>query len=114
MHISSFNIPVFVSEGTHSAKLSRIKRNPIFLLRMEKVSSMTGGLIIYGTSLSIQDAHIVDAIKKSRIGRIAIGIYPGTKNSFQIETEKAGIKLKFEGRSVEIEFFDSTTCPLAY
>lgn len=113
-YLENYSVPVFISEGTSQDKFRRIKNNTYLAFAYQRMQQMRNGVIIYGTSLSKQDAHIVDAIRQSGVRKLAYGIHPGNKTSIDVETIKANVKQTFQNSIKEFYFFDSTTCPLSY
>ncbi|MFC3833849.1 MULTISPECIES: DUF4917 family protein [Deinococcus] len=113
-YLADYSIPIFVSEGTSDEKLRKIKTNLYLSFAYKRIKECKNGLIVFGTSLSSQDAHIVKAISESAVDRIAFGIYVGSKDPFEVESEKARVKVLFKDKKITWTFFDSSTCPLAY
>lgn len=113
-YLENYSVPVFISEGTSQDKLRRIKSNTYLSFAYSRMQDMGGGVIIYGTSLSRQDSHIIDAIKKSKVYKIAYGIYPVGMTSIDVETVKANVQQMFQHRKIDFYFFDARTCPLSY
>lgn len=110
-------IPVFVSEGDSSAKKRSIYANPYLSFAFSQLLEARGGITIFGHSLRA-DQHIIDALNKNnRLNYIAVSIHKGTKTDERIGDEIEEIKLKFRpftNRGGILEFFDSSTSPLAY
>lgn len=113
-YLENYNVPIFISEGTSDQKIRRIKNNTYLSFAYSKMHEMKNGVIIYGASLSRQDSHIIEAVQRSSVDKIAYGIYPHDKTAVDIETIKASIKQLFQDKKREFFFFDSTTCPLYY
>lgn len=64
--------PVFISEGTSGQKITKIMHNAylnVCFRRLQKMSNKTA-LVIFGTKLTSNDKHIVDAIIKSNCENI--------------------------------------------
>ena len=113
-HMENLNIPIFIAEETYQSKMRKIQQNPYLTFAYSRISQMNGGLVIYVTSLSSQDTHIINAIKKSSVYRIAVGLHVNGKTAFDIEAEKMTIQQKFQGKNIKFHFFDTKTCPLMY
>ena len=113
-YLGEYSVPVFISEGTSDVKLRRIKNNTYLSFAYTRLQDMENGVIIYGASLSKQDSHIIEAIKKSRVYRIAYAIYPVGLTAIDVETIKANVQQLFQDRKREFYFFDARTCPLSY
>lgn len=68
--------PLFVSEGSSSKKLKKIRHSHISLQSaLKSFSKITGNLFIYGHSFADNDNHILNLIPKSKITNVFIGIY---------------------------------------
>jgi Domain of unknown function (DUF4917) len=97
-------LPLFIAEGTADQKVAAISRSPYLSAVSAKLQTRpaSGKLVVFGQALAAQDQHITDAIKKSRVTKIAFAIY---KND---QVLMAILKQKFP----TCEFFDSSTHPL--
>jgi pterin-4a-carbinolamine dehydratase len=125
----SQTIPLFVSEGTAEQKMRVIRSSDYLWHCYETLRRQTGPLVIFGSSLGAQDAHIARAIDEGSIINpsvsddaaiedmiaegpkriIAVSIFPTTPEAI-IETKLHFMKVL---PSVEeIIFFDSRTHPL--
>jgi Domain of unknown function (DUF4917) len=70
--------PVYVAEGTSSAKMSRINAVPYLKHCYQQLYDCSGALFIYGHSASDNDAHIYNTVFTSGIDHIYFCIYkPG-------------------------------------
>lgn len=112
-------VPVFVSEGSPSAKMGAIYSDPYLTFAFSKLLEISGGITIFGHSLSVDaDEHIVSAINKnSKLTNIAVSIYRGSKTNDEIKDEIDRITSqlnRFTRQGGTLEFFDSATCPLSY
>jgi hypothetical protein len=68
--------PLFVSEGTATAKLHAIRRNGYLnYVYSEEIPRRRESLAIYGWSMSEQDQHVLDALAKSRPKRVAVSFH---------------------------------------
>jgi hypothetical protein len=74
--------PIFVTAGNATEKLTHIMHNRYLSFCYDKLSSITGSLIIFGFNFGDNDTHIIDAINKAaqqpitdRLRSIYIGIY---------------------------------------
>ena len=105
-NIKEGRMPLFVSEGTHSQKMEAIGRSTYLRFALDKLKKSNRRLVIFGTSLSDSDKHIVDAINKNDRD-LAISIHIGTKSKAQLESIEYCIKSKFPSHAVR--FFNSDT-----
>lgn len=73
--LTNKRLPVYVAEGTSSAKLRKI--NSVAYLRhcYDKLRTNAATLFIYGHSADSNDAHIYRAIFSSEIEHIYFGVY---------------------------------------
>jgi hypothetical protein len=104
--IQEGRIPLFVSEGKHEQKMETINRSYYLQFALEKLENAESSLVIFGTSLSDQDQHIVDAINQNK-RELAVSIHVGTKSGEAVEEEKYRINKKFAKHKVK--FFNSET-----
>jgi hypothetical protein len=97
-------IPLFVSEGTHRQKEEAISRSEYLRFALERLRQSQRNLVIFGTSLSDPDRHIIDAINQNERD-LAVSIHLGTKSRDEVESTKYSIKSKFPEH--RIKFFNS-------
>jgi len=101
-------MPLFVSEGKYKEKLKAIERSNYLSFCYKSLEKSQSRLVIFGSSLSNQDAHIAKAINYKRNKReLAIAIHIGNKSKNELEEETQRLKIKF--KSHKIYFFDSET-----
>jgi len=106
--INNGHMPLFVSEGSYKEKLKAIERSTYLSFCYETLEGSINKLVIFGSSLSNQDAHIIDAIKYRGNNReLAIAIHIGNKSKGDLEKEIKRLKDRF--KSHKIYFFDSET-----
>jgi hypothetical protein len=101
--------PLFVSEGTSSAKARSIQRSPYLSFCLESLADDEDDTVIFGHSLSAQDKHILDAINTGPKRKIAVSVHPSGDPQKIIE-EKLRIQQALDRH--KIYFYDSTTHPL--
>jgi len=106
--ISTGILPLFVSEGNYKEKLKAINRSSYLSFCYEALEQRNNKLVIFGSSLSAQDTHIVNAINQNKNRReLAIAIHIGNKSKDELEREMKSLKAKFKFH--KIYFFDSET-----
>ncbi len=109
-------MPVFVSEGKSEQKLSAIYRSSYLTTVYEEVLPTIGAsLATFGWSFGDQDDHILAALSRGKIRRIAVSIHkenPEWRTTRDRVREKVKRFFSAEARP-EILFFDSATLPLA-
>jgi hypothetical protein len=109
-------VPVFVSEGQSEQKLSAIHRSSYLATVYKDVLSDVGvSLVVYGWSFRDEDDHILDALSRGRLKRIAVSIYtPDREWRTTRERVRAKVKKAFSAKTrPEVLFFDSASVPLA-
>jgi hypothetical protein len=122
---SEQEIPLFVSEATskqkkeaihHSEYLSRVYYEvlPYLVSTPNSIvhNSHDQSLLIYGWSMSEQDTHIIDQIKKNTFGRIGVSIYTdGFPNNFAPEEFCNSLceKIRNISSTAEIYFISSVS-----
>lgn len=106
--IANNNYPLFISEGHSDNKLKAIQSNSYlsFCLRqLESNSDKT--LVVFGQSLSEQDAHIVKIIDK-HYEKVAISIRVDDYETMgEVKAEKNRISGQF--KKTELDFYDAKT-----
>ncbi len=101
-------MPLFVSEGGYKEKLKVIERSSYLSFCYENLEESENKLVIFGSSLSNQDAHISKAINYNKNKReLAISIHIGNKSKNELAEIMKRLKAKF--RFHKIYFFDSET-----
>ena len=98
---------VCVFAGTSEEKKEDIEKNKYLKVCLEKLSSLTGCLVILGSSLSDNDRHIFEAINKSSISSIYVSSTKEDKSKSSRESRKL-----FPDK--EITLFDLTTISYSY
>ena len=104
--IKEGRMPLFVSEGTPEQKRQAINRSHYLTFALEKLEQSNKGLVIFGTSLSEPDRHIIDAINRNERD-LAVSIHIGAKSKDEVKSAKYQIKSKFPRHKVV--FFNSKT-----
>lgn len=76
--------PVFVSEGTSAEKVAAIHRSRYLTNVYEKVLPTVGdSLVVYGWSFDERDQHILDAIARNPLERMAVSVFTGQSEDSQ-------------------------------
>jgi Domain of unknown function (DUF4917) len=63
-------LPLIVAEGTAKQKIAKIRSAPYLNHCFETLASLSGNLIIFGHRISDNDAHIYEAICRSRLKKV--------------------------------------------
>jgi len=101
-------MPLFVSEGTSKEKLKTIEQSNYLSFCYENLEISSNKLVIFGSSLSLRDTHIANAINYKKNKReLSIAIHINDKSKNYLEKEITRLKAKF--KSHKIHFFDSAT-----
>lgn len=101
-------LPLYVAEGTSEAKLFRIRNNAYLQHCYEHFEANTNTLFVYGHSADDNDAHILNAIFKSRIERVYFSVYPPSNDTNAIDGQLAKYRAR-NGSKVEYALFDART-----
>ncbi len=68
--------PLMVLEGKSKQKVKKIKETPYLRHSFKQLMKATGSLFIFGSSLNMKsDKHVVNAIKKSELDPVYVGVY---------------------------------------
>lgn len=105
-------IPLFVSEGTSTQKLRAILKSSYLTTVYDSVLTTSGPtIVLYGLSLQHNDAHILNALFKAPISKIAVSIHrPSTPNwgaACAVIEARIQSFARDHHRHVSIDFFDS-------
>jgi hypothetical protein len=105
--INSGRMPLFVSEGTSKEKEKTIEQSEYLSDCFKSLEESENKLVIYGSSLSSQDQHIIDAInyKENNSRELAIAVHTDNKSSDDLE--KYIKKLKAIFKFHKPKFFES-------
>lgn len=105
--IGEGRMPLFVSEGRPEQKWQAISRSRYLTFALDRLKESKKSLVVFGTSLSDPDRHIVEAINIKNGRNLAVSLHIGTKSKDEVSTVKYSIKSKFP--SHEVVFFSSNT-----
>jgi hypothetical protein len=100
--------PLLVTEGSAVEKLRAIEGNDYLAHALERLRNVDLPLVIFGSSLSSQDDHLVDALNEQPDRPVAVSMLPSSKK--ELATRQAEIFGRLETES--LLFFDATTHPL--
>jgi hypothetical protein len=107
---SGYEVPLFVTEGTASDKLSSIYRSDYLSFALSTFSEHEDPLVIFGCSLGENDKHLINAINNWQSRKLAIAIFRQTDED--VIKQKAHYFQLF--KNPDITFFDATTHPLGF
>jgi Domain of unknown function (DUF4917) len=99
--------PIYVAEGTSPAKMARIKANDYLSHCYEKLGASTGSFFVFGHSADPNDAHIYQAIFRSKISHLYFCVYQASDDKVKtIGGELARYKTR-AGSNIDFTFVDS-------
>ncbi len=103
--------PLFVSEPTSEAKLSRINTNPYLSYCLRQLAKESGCIFILGHGFADVDRHIFSAIDTSTVSQVFVTIFgdPNNEDNRRIRGN-AMAYLQTDARSVS--FVDAETVPI--
>lgn len=106
--INTGEFPLFVSEGTANDKLRVIENSNYLTFCLSNLAQSDKDLLIFGTNLSPNDSHIINAIGKSR-RNIVFAIYKGDKTEEEIHAQELHYRSILGNNAKNLDFVDSAT-----
>ena len=110
--------PVYVAEGSSQEKLTKIQSSDYLSRGLRSLAAIHGSLTAFGLSFSANDEHINEAITRSKIFRLGVGVYgdPALSNNKALMMAAKSL----EGRRnvvdnrhpLQVRFFDAGDVPL--
>ena len=76
--------PLYVAEGTSPAKMERMKANNYLSHCFEKLGASTGSFFVLGHSADPNDAHIYNALFRSKITHLYFCVYQPTDEKIKV------------------------------
>jgi uncharacterized protein DUF4917 len=111
--LSTGAFPLYVAEGTSNEKLERIESSNFLGHALRSLANIGGGLLAYGLSFSKNDKHIIDAITRSSISRMAVSLFGDSASQANQATIQAVRDLQAAraaattSKPLEIKFFNA-------
>ena len=102
--------PLLITEGSAQHKLQGIEGNDYLSHTLDQLGRCDLPLVVFGSELSEQDQHLVDALNRNPSRPIAISICKKGRSEEDIRGAKKKIRA---GLDAPLFFFDSSTHPLA-
>lgn len=100
-------LPLYVSEGSSTEKLQKIKASKYLSHSLSRLESATGPVFVFGHSASENDKHIYDAIFKSGASDIYFGVFDTTEEGVaQIKGQLSRFK-NVTRSNINYHLFDS-------
>ncbi len=100
--------PLLVTEGTARDKLRAIEGNSYLLHALQTLRSVELPIVVFGSSLSAQDDHLLDALNEHPRRPIAVSLPAGSRRD--VAARQADIYARLE--TDELRFFDAAGHPL--
>lgn len=109
--------PLYVAESDSNSKLNRISRSAYLSRGLRSLGNVSHGLVVYGHSLDPNDEHVLEAIVRSRVDRLAVSIYgdPGSDENIIIARRAKGLeqrRLKRSRNPLDVRFYDAESVQL--
>jgi hypothetical protein len=105
--------PLVVTEGSSQDKALRIGRSAYLTYCHKRLARSAGALFIHGMAMSDNDQHILDAIARSRIDALYVGLHGGPSvaqdNARTKARELVRLRKTTGGRALRLVFYRSET-----
>jgi hypothetical protein len=99
---------LLVTEGSYRDKLRVIDANDYLNHTLQRLREQDSPLVVFGSRLSDDDRHLVNAINENPKRPVAVSVYPRSKR--EVARAKNDVLQRLETNS--LLFYDSTTHPL--
>ncbi len=100
--------PLLVTEGSAIEKLRAIEGNDYLAHALQRLRDVRPPIVLFGSSLSTQDDHLVEALNEQPDRPVAVSMLPGSKK--ELARRQADIFGRLDTN--HLLFFDATTHPL--
>ncbi|OJX75578.1 DUF4917 family protein [Leifsonia sp. 71-9] len=116
--LAADRFPLIVAEGSSNEKLARIQTSDYLARGLRSLAAIGGSMVVFGLSMSANDAHILKAVAASKVSRLAVSVYGDLRSDANRELIDAALHLKSRRAAghakvpLEVRFFDATTVPL--
>jgi hypothetical protein len=101
--------PLLVTEGRSREKLEVIEHNDYLRFGLSRLREHPGALVVFGHSLSAEDAHLLEAINAHPERRVAVSVH-GAGDERAVRKRKGEIRAALS--TTGLDFFDAQTHPL--
>jgi hypothetical protein len=88
--------PLLVTEGSAHDKLRAIEANDYLAHALDQLRAMDLPLVVFGSSLGPQDAHLVEAIGEHPTRPLAVSLRAGSKAELLARQSEIFLRLKAE------------------
>ncbi|HET9676738.1 MAG TPA: DUF4917 family protein [Solirubrobacterales bacterium] len=100
--------PLLVTEGSAVDKLLAIEENVYLSHALERLARRSEPIVVFGSSLSEQDAHLAEALSQNPDRPVAVSMLPGPPEQLLLQQSDIYGRVKAK----PLLFFDATTHPL--
>jgi hypothetical protein len=100
--------PLLVTEGSAQDKLRAIEDNEYLTWGLGRLRALELPVVVFGSSLSAADQHLVDALNEHPERCVAVSMLPGSRRALAIRQAEIYGRLEVD----TLLFFDATTHPL--
>jgi hypothetical protein len=100
--------PLLITEGSAADKLSAIEDNLYLSHARERLAQRPEPLVVFGSSLSEQDAHLAEALSENPDRPVAVSMLPGPVEELLLQQ----VDIYGRVKAKPLLFFDATTHPL--
>jgi hypothetical protein len=99
--------PVFVSEGTSGQKRLSIRRSPYLTTVLDEVLPGLGeSLVFHGWTMGAQDAHLMKAMRRGDVSRVAYGVDPEGPSLEKTQHRILERIARYFGGDLEVVFYN--------
>lgn len=108
-NIQDKKYPIFVAAGDSKQKMEHISHNKYLTFCYDRLTEITGSLIVFGFSFGENDAHIIDAINKAAVfreGKALLSVYIGVYSKSDYDHINS-IRKMFKCKKLDV--FDART-----
>jgi uncharacterized protein DUF4917 len=102
--------PLLITEASAQHKLQGIEGNDYLAHALDQLGKCDLPLVVFGSELSEQDQHLVDALNRNPSRPVAVSVRKEGKSEKEIRATKAIIRAGLDAHL--LYFFDSSTHPL--
>ncbi len=102
--------PLLVTEGSAQHKLLAIEGNDYLSDALDRLRRFRRPIVVFGSDLSEQDRHLVDALNRNPERPVAVSIRSEGISGNEILSIKASLRSRL--RADQLVFFDAATHPL--
>ena len=82
--------PLFIAEGRAEKKLEQIEGHGYLWEGIQKLARLESPLVVYGHTLGASDGHLADAIARSKIEKVFVGLHGAPQSGSNAEIMRNG------------------------